>query len=271
MPLAKAERQFLVGLARALGGAAIFALPLLLTQEMWHLGARVEPLRLVALLAVTFPLLVALSRLYGFEETTSLLGDLVDAFVAFGVGALAGAVVLALFGMLHPGVALEEAVAKVALQAIPGALGAVLAMAQLGGGDRAAERDVSYGAHLTAMAGGALFLALNVAPTEEVTIIATSISPLGALLLAGVSLAGTHAFVFSLEFLGQVEIPEGHREISVFARYTVVGYAVALAVSALLLWTFGRFDGIPLELMIRQTIVLGLPAALGAAAARLIL
>ena len=269
--LAKAERQFLVGLARALGGAAIFALPLLLTQEMWHLGSAVAPLRLVALLAVTFPLLVALSRLYGFEETSSLRGDVVDAFVALAVGATAGAAMLALLGALDGDTPLEEAVGMVALQAIPGALGAVLAMAQLGGESRDTERHVSYLAHLTAMAGGALFLALNVAPTEEVGLIAMTISPLQALLLMAVSLAGTHGFVYSLEFMGQVEIPEGHRDLSVFFRYSVVGYAVALAISALLLWSFGRFDAAPLELVVGQIVVLGFPAALGAAAARLIL
>src|SRR5688572_30567225 len=125
--LAEAERHFLVGLARALAGAALFALPILMTQEMWNLGQHLARLRLVALLLAVFPLLVALSRLYGFEETLSLLDDVVDAFVAFFVGAVAGTGVLLLFGVIDGDTPFHEAVAKVSLQAIAGTLGAVLA------------------------------------------------------------------------------------------------------------------------------------------------
>jgi len=269
--LAEADRLFLVGLARAFAGAALFALPMLMTQEMWDLGQHLDRLRLVALLVLVFPLLVAFSRLYGFEETTSLLDDLVDAFVAFFVGAAAGTLVLLLFGIIDGDTPFDEVVAKVSLQAIAGALGAILAMTQLGSRRKEAEREIGYAVHLTANAGGALFLALNVAPTDEVRQIAFLISPWQALLLGAVSLAGTHAFVYSLEFVGQVEKPEGHGSVSVFFRYSVVGYAVALLVSAMLLWVFGRFDGCSYDLVIRQVIVLGFPAALGAAAARLIL
>jgi uncharacterized membrane protein len=42
-------------------------------------------------------------------------------------------------------------------------------------------------------------------------------------------------------------------------------------VSAYVLWTFGRFDGEAPALVLTQAVVLGFPASLGAAAARLIL
>jgi uncharacterized membrane protein len=51
----------------------------------------------------------------------------------------------------------------------------------------------------------------------------------------------------------------------------VVGYLIALLVSAYVLWTFGRFEDTAWLIYLRQTVVLGFPAALGAAAARLIL
>ncbi len=57
----------------------------------------------------------------------------------------------------------------------------------------------------------------------------------------------------------------------VFAGHTVVDYVIALAVSGYLLWTLGRFDGLALQPVLAQTLVLGLPAGVGAAAARLIL
>jgi uncharacterized membrane protein len=56
-----------------------------------------------------------------------------------------------------------------------------------------------------------------------------------------------------------------------FASYTVVGFVMAFSVSAYLLWTFGRFDGTELLPTVMESVVLALPASLGAASARLIL
>lgn len=52
-----------------------------------------------------------------------------------------------------------------------------------------------------------------------------------------------------------------------------VGFAtatVALAVSLYILWTFGRLEGLALAPLVETMVVLGLPAAIGAAAARLL-
>ena len=57
----------------------------------------------------------------------------------------------------------------------------------------------------------------------------------------------------------------------VFFRFTIVGYSVALLLSLYVLWTFGRLDGAAAAEIIMAMLVLGFPAALGAAAARLIL
>jgi uncharacterized membrane protein len=54
-------------------------------------------------------------------------------------------------------------------------------------------------------------------------------------------------------------------------RYTIVGYALCLLISAYILWTFGRTAGLSLEATVMAAIVLAFPAAIGAAAARLIL
>jgi uncharacterized membrane protein len=86
-----------------------------------------------------------------------------------------------------------------------------------------------------------------------------------------VSLAIMHAFVYAVEFRGQALV---HPEISVgseFLRLTVVAYALALLVCLYVLWSFGRSDGLALGELAMQTVVLGFPAAIGAAAARLIL
>jgi uncharacterized membrane protein len=41
--------------------------------------------------------------------------------------------------------------------------------------------------------------------------------------------------------------------------------------SLYILWTFGRMDGLGLELCLATTVVLAFPAAIGAAAARLVI
>lgn len=75
-------------------------------------------------------------------------------------------------------------------------------------------------------------------------------------------MAVMHAVVYLVGFRGQ------HRSEasgwSVFFGYTTAGYATALAVSLVLLGMFGR-TGMPLDVVAVATVVLGLPAGLGAA------
>ncbi|HXE57090.1 MAG TPA: TIGR02587 family membrane protein [Gemmatimonadales bacterium] len=269
-----ADAAFLRGLGRAAGGAIIFALPLLMTMEMWHLGFYVDRLRLALLLVVVVPLLVGLSHYIGFEETFGWRDDLVDAFVALAVGALASAAVLALLGVLRAGMSLDELVGKVALQAVPASVGALLAQSQLGTaqGPRArARRPTRYAGELFFMAVGALFLSLNLAVTEEIVIIAYRLTDRHVLALVAVSLGLMHAFVYAVEFRGQAAVPTGTPWWSPFLRFTVAGYAIVLLIGAYTLWTVGRLDGLAPEQALRAVLVLGFPGAVGAAAARLIL
>jgi putative integral membrane protein (TIGR02587 family) len=167
----------------------------------------------------------------------------------------------------------DELVGKIALQAVPGSIGALLAQSQLGGVEQEGRRrrEAGRAGEYFFMAVGALFLAANVAPTEEMVLIAHKMSHEAVVLLVLASLACMHAFVFAVEFRGQEALPPGTPTWSAFLRFTVVGYVIALAVSAYALWTFGRFDGVAPAEALKQAAVLGFPAALGAAAARLIL
>jgi uncharacterized membrane protein len=55
-----------------------------------------------------------------------------------------------------------------------------------------------------------------------------------------------------------------------FASFTVVGYAIAFLLSAYILWTFDRFDGLgPLHIL-QSSLVLTLPASLGAAVSKIV-
>jgi putative integral membrane protein (TIGR02587 family) len=269
-----AARAFAIGVARAFGGALIFSLPILMTMEMWWLGFYMDESRLALLLIVTIPLLIGLSHYMGFEDTFGFKDDALDAFVALAVGFVAGAATLSLFSVIGSNMSAQEIIGKISIQAVPGSIGAMFAQSELGGKDRKKEqkrRHAGYGGEIFIMAAGALFLAFNVAPTEEMLLIAHQMSVWHSIALALVSLLVMHAFVYALEFHGTASIPPETRFWSVFLRYTIVGYAVALLMSLYILWTFGRTDGLAFTQTVSILVVLGFPSAVGVAAARLIL
>jgi len=272
---AGANRDYALGLARAFGGAVIFGLPLLMTMEMWSLGVSSHPLRLLLFLALNFFILVGLSRFGGFERTYSLAEDVLDAFAAYGVGIVASAAALFLFGVIETGMPLGELVGKVAIQSVPGSFGAMLARKQLTGGESEPDeehalRSEGYGGQMFLMAAGALFLAFNVAPTEEMVLIGLLMSPWHSIALVLVSLLLLDALVHGLGFAGQKPVTKGTSYRWNFISYSVVGYGIALFVSFSVLWIFGRTDGASLSQIAGTVTVLAFPAAIGAAIARLV-
>jgi putative integral membrane protein (TIGR02587 family) len=121
------------------------------------------------------------------------------------------------------------------------------------------------------MGVGALFLNLNVAPTEEIILIAYKMSALHALACILVSILIMHAFVYAVAFKGTHELPPDTPWWHALIRFTFPGYIVAVLISLYVLWTFGRLDGTGMMQVLMATIVLSFPGAIGAAAARLIL
>lgn len=269
------NRDYARGLARAVGGAIIFGLPLLMTMEMWSLGLSMHPPRLMLFLALNVAVLIFLSRFGGFEATMTLKEDVLDAFGACAVGILTSLTVLVLFGLITPSMPAIEIVGMVAVQSVPCSFGAMLARKQLGEGEadtneeRSARTD-GYGAQLFLMMAGALFFAFNIAPTEEVLLIGFKMTAWHSLALIGASLLVLHVLVFALGFPGQESRPEGYGTARVFLAYTVPGYGVALLVCLYVLWTFGRLDGMSFDVVAGSMVVLGFPASIGAAIARLV-
>ena len=266
--------EFLTSLARAFGGAIFFALPLLMTMEMWWLGFYMDRFRLALFMLVMIPVLIGLSHLSGIRKNTSWMDDLADAFVAWAVGFTASTVALLLmdiidFREMPP----SEIVGKVSLQAVPGAFGAMLANSQFGStgkNEQEEEEQSAMGTEMFLMFAGALFLAFNLAPTEEMILIAFKMSYGHAAALAAATMLMMHAFVYSAGFRGTPD-RRGESQWSLFLRFSVLGYALSLVASAYILWTFGRFDDHAYSMYVLMAVTLGFPAGLGAAAARLIL
>jgi len=264
---------FVTGLARGIAGALFLALPMLMTMEMWYLGFYIARERLLLLLLVNIPLLVLLAHRIGFEETFTWREAFRDATIAYGIGILTSAVVLAALGIVGRDMPASEIAGKLALQSAPASIGAMLARSQLGQGTGQDddERETPYHTELLLMATGALFVSLNIAPTEEIMVLAYKMTAWHAMAVILLSIGLMHGFVYAVSFIGghelQPETPWWHA----FVRFTLPGYIVALSVSLFALWIFESFGDSSATEMLHSLIVLGFPASLGAAAARLIL
>ncbi|MCK6104180.1 MULTISPECIES: TIGR02587 family membrane protein [unclassified Brevundimonas] len=264
------ERAYVSDLGRAFAGALVFNIPLLMTMEMWEQGVVMDRWRLLTFILSGLPLLYGLSYYAGFSKRRGLVNDALDTAVALAVGFVTASLLLILFGVLEWDAPPREALGMVALQAVPGAMGALLARRQLsgeGGGGDTDEEEASYFGELFLMAAGALFFALNIAPTEEMILIAYKASPAHILALIGVSILLLHLIVFKAGFAGQ---EEADRPAAAFLHFTLPGYAIALGVSLFTLFLFGRVDGHSVAGVVQTMVVLGFPAAIGAAAARLL-
>jgi putative integral membrane protein (TIGR02587 family) len=267
---ARRERRYARDLARAFGGALLFSLPLLMTMEMWWFGFILEPFRLAVFLLAALPLLLGLAFYAGFSARHRGLGHaLLDTLVALAVGFLTAAAVLSLFGVFQPGAPPRQLVGQLTLQAVAGAMGALLAGRQLSAGEDEVgdEAQATWPGELFLMVAGALFLALNMAPTEEMILIAYRMTAGHVAALLVVSLLLMHAVVYGVGFAGQEE--QG-RPLTAFFHYTLPGYGLVLLTSLYVLWVFGRTDGHGLPETVDAMVVLGFPGALGAAAARLL-
>lgn len=278
------NRKFLIGLARAFGGAILFSFSILMTMEMWYLGFYVDRFRLALLIAAFMPLLFGLAYFDGFENTNSLTEDAVDTFVAYTVGFITSAAILFVFNIINFQMPLDEIVGKISIQAIAAAVGALVAQSQLGGGSGSSgskDDDDSdsgnknsprnYFGDIVLMIIGIIFLTMSVVPSREMEVIAFKMTYWHSFALAVGTLLLMHAIVYVVKFRGQEKSPKGVSFLSVFLRHTIVGYALVLLVCLYLLWTFGRTDGMSAEEIVQVTIVVGFPGALGAAGARLIL
>lgn len=261
--------------ARGMAGSLLVAMPLLATMEMWWLGFYMEPYKLILFLLITFGVLIILEYYSGFQQSVSLSGEIRDAFSAYGIGFVMAAVVLFSFHLLRPTMPLQEILGKIILQSIPLSIGASVAISQLGennpSGEERMQRSGFWGAEAVSLAG-ALYFGFNIAPTVEPMMLGLKMTWWTTLLLIFLSLIQVHAIVFSLGFRGGSQRPEKRSWMEHVLYRSVTTYAVALLLSAYLLWTFGRLDAdtgfLPALHMI---VVLGFVNSLGAAAAKLIL
>ncbi|HXG85049.1 MAG TPA: TIGR02587 family membrane protein [Pyrinomonadaceae bacterium] len=269
----KTNRHFGVGLARAFGGAILFSFPMLMTMEMWWLGFYIPPLRFALFMFLVIPLLAVLSYYFGYEDHYGWKDIALDPFVGYAVGFITSGVLLAVFSIIEWGMSFDEIIGKIAIQAVPASIGAMLARNQLGigKGDEAKRYSKRYGGGLLMMAVGAILLSFSLASTEEMILIGYKMTEWHAVALAILSLLIIYAFIYAVPPEDRGSLRRGTPSWSVFLRFAIPGYGIALLISFCVLWTFGRTDGLAIEAIAMSVIVTAFPASLGVAAARLIL
>lgn len=238
-----------------------------MTMQLWELPVAVAPWRLVVLTAATVLLTVGLTRSFGAASGSSRWASaVVDAGVAIVAGGLVSVTFLTLLDVVDPVGSWQVAVSVVTVAGLSASLGAAFARGQLGQSSPK-SRDSGYHHELFLMLAGAVVFSANVAPTPEIELLAALMEPAKAILLMVVSLVLIHALVYGSDFAGQEEGGPARA----FYRFSLPGYAIALGASAFMLWTSGRFEGTGALVAATESVVLSLPACLGAGAARLVL
>ncbi|HLL75989.1 MAG TPA: TIGR02587 family membrane protein [Pyrinomonadaceae bacterium] len=276
-PVNKSLREY----ARGVAGGLLFSLPLLYTMEVWWAGFIAHPWRLAAYVVATFVLLLGYNEFVGLRRDATFAEVVIDSVEEMGIGIVVAAVVLWLLGRVTLGAGAGEAVGQIVVEAMTVAIGVSVGTAQLGGGGGEDEEDKGVGEGARGGAGGfgaqviiafcgAVLFAANVAPTEEIVMIAVEISAWRLAGLAALSLAVGALILYYSEFANAREHIRFDRHHDVLVG-TIITYAVALVASALILWFFGRFDGQSAAVCAAQTVVLGVAATLGSSAGRLLL
>lgn len=256
----------------------MFSLPLLYTMEVWWTGIVAHPFRLITYVLATFVLLIGYNRYAGLRRDSSMAEVVIDSVEELGIGLLIAGLVLFLLGRVTAEMSAMEIAGVIVLEAMTVAIGVSIGTAQLGAGGKddeglgegGTEKGISFGGQIVMGFCGAVLFAANVAPTEEIIIIAIEISWLRLMGLAILSLLVAFVILHFSDFKGADRFVRADHP-TVILLGTSLTYSIALIASGLILWFFGRFDGVSLITALSQTIVLAVAATLGASAGRLLL
>ncbi len=266
---------------RGIAGGVMFSLPLLYTMEVWWAGFTMHPLRLLLYVLATFTLLLGYNRYAGLRCDFTPLEVAVDSVEEMGIGIVISAVVLWLLGQITTEMPVTEVAGKIIIESMTVAIGVSVGTAQLGGSnddnDTGTQESTPFLSEDSDLIGqlaiatcGAVLFAANVAPTEEIILIATQTTALKLVGMAILSMVFGSLILFYSDFSGSQSFSKSRGIKTIFGG-AIVTYAIALVVSATILWVFGRFDDTSAIVCLSETVVLGLSANLGASAGRLLL
>jgi putative integral membrane protein (TIGR02587 family) len=283
---AKTELRHLI---HEMGGAFLFGMPFLYTMEIWWRGNTAGPPRMLAALALTFIALLILERAATTRSNRSVpwLGTLIEATKALSTGLIAAAVGLFLIGFLEIDAGLHATIGRLCMEALPFSLGVGLADFMLGEKEEGHEKGEAGKSSEPKKSGdmrervivrtgatalGATVIALTLAPTEEIPLIASSLGYPRLLAIVAGSLVISYMIVFASNFVASEARREHRGGLNAPLVETTIAYIISLVMAGGMLWLYQLIDlNDSPDLWASYIVVLGLPASVGGAAGRLAL
>ena len=287
-------RKELKDLFRAIAGGSIVGMPLLYTMEMWFHGATLSPWHQLAVLGAVLVVNFGFCLVSGFRHDSGIGEAVAEAITSMGIALVYSALILWLIGTIAPQTSLAESVGKVLLEAAAVSLGVSFAEVHFRGKSRTGE-DGDEGAaqskeddkpppspaqlehmqlradlvDVSATIVGSTLFALNIAPTEEVLLIASRLAPFQLLALLAFTVALCYVILYASGFECQPVYVRGAFQ-SAWAE-TAMTVAVSLLAALALMWLLGEREILSHGASLAAgVVVLGLPATVGGAAGRLI-
>lgn len=269
---------------RGLAGGLLFSLPMLYTMELWWTGFIVKPFPLLTYFIVGIFILMVYNHYVGIRRDHSLWEGFIESLEEMGLGLILTASILWITHRITGEMSLNEISGKIIVEAVTVAIGISVGKAQLGiqsdedeedskgkMSDEKSKSESNLLRTLNLSLCGAILIAGNVAPTEEIMVIALEAPAFKLLIIGLLSIGIGGAVLYYINFSGSrkwVSKPSGTMEIILG---TLIMYAVSIAAAAFMLWFFNRFVGLSLYGIVAETVVLSFPAALGASAGRLLI
>ncbi|MDX2231813.1 MAG: TIGR02587 family membrane protein [Leptolyngbyaceae cyanobacterium bins.349] len=273
-------------LIRGASGGFLFGIPLLYTMEVWWIGSSVSMLRAMLALILTFAIVFLLNRTAGFRKTadSNPQDDAMDTIEAMAIGLICAGIILILLREITLDTPLNEALGKIIYEGVPFTLGVALANQFLAGNEngkakgpegesKQTRKNTRLNATLSDIGGtliGATIIAFNIAPTDEIPMLAAAVSGLWLLGIMGASLVISYAIVFEAGFANQEKRQQQQGIFQRPASETIASYLLSLLAALAMLVFFGKLNSQDAwQTWLSYTILLGLPATVGGAAGRL--
>lgn len=240
-------------------------------------------------LALTFIALLVLERAAAARSNKSVPWPrtFIEATEALATGLVAAAFGLFLIGFLRIDAGVHAIVGRLCMEGLPFSLGVGLADFMLGEKENGHNKSDKQSSgeqkksgdmrdriivRLGATALGATVIALTLAPTDEIPLIAVGLSYGRLLGIVGASLAISYIIVFASNFVTS-EARDAHQGgFNAPLVETTMSYMISLVMAGGMLWLYQLIDltDSP-DLWASYVVVLGLPASIGGAAGRLAL
>lgn len=276
---------------RGVAGAFLFGAPFLFTMEVWWKGNFTSPPRMLLVLGIAYAALVLLDLRGGFrtEHSRTWPRIFTDSLEALAIALLTATLSLILIGVVRFDTGLEAAMGRIITEALPFSIGVGIANNVLqnrdennAGTDGSRKDPSKHQGHDNAWRGtladagatalGAVIIAAAISPTDEIPMIASTLSSSWLLVIIASSLLISYIIVFEANFGAQTMRRSQPGLFQSPISETVASYLIALLVSLLMLSLFQLLRAEdPLSQWVSYTIVLGLPATIGGAAGRLAL